>query len=199
MTPDIEGEIADLRASNTRLRAEVESLIGFIDTLQALVAALDRTPEDSTMMGALAISLQHALEVLDAEHGALLVHDEDSDELVAVLSFGGDATADWTRSPAHAGLAGWVLERRKPVIANDASADDRFDAAVDRPPGLDSQSLLVVPMIGQDRAMGVLRIANKRNHGIFHEDDQALVILMARFAGELLLRMALRHGGQEPG
>lgn len=186
-------EIERLRARNAGLRTEVEALREFMDALQALVEALDHPPADEEVMRALATGLHTALTVLDAEHGALLVLDEDSDELVAVLSAGAGDAEPWRRSPAGAGVAGWALRRREPVIANDAAADERFDAEADRPAGRAAHSLLVVPAIGGERAMGVFAIADKRGHGLFGDDDQVLVSLMGRFAGELLVRMQQRH------
>jgi len=193
MNTDIADEIARLRSQNSQLRAEVDAMKAFLDTLQGLVEALDHTPQDEEVMAALASSLQGAVSVLGAAHGALLVLDEDSDELVTVLGVGAGQEAAWSRSQASVGLAGWVLQHGEAVIANDAPADERFDAGADQAPGLDTTSLLAVPMPGKDKVMGVLRIANTGAQGIFNDNDQVLISLMGRFAGELLARMALRH------
>lgn len=193
MSTEIADEIGQLRSYNAELRADVDALKVFLDTLQGLLDALHPTPQDEEVMAALASSLEGAVSVLGAAHGALLVLDEDSDELVTVLGIGAGPDAAWSRSHASAGLAGWVLQHQEAVIANDAPADERFDAEADQPPNLDTTSLLAVPMLGKGKAMGVLRIANEGTQDLFDEDDQVLISLLARFAGELLLRMALRH------
>lgn len=197
MSAAVTDSIDQIRARNDELRGEVTALRDFLDTLQALVETLDRPREDSEIMAALSASLEGVLTVLDAAHGELLVHDEERDELVLVFAHGDARVETWQTAPAGDGMLGWVLRRGEAIIANEAPSDERFDASVDQPAGLTAETLLLVPVIGRDKTMGVVRIVNKRDNGLFDEDAQTLVSLMGRFAGELLAGMADRHGGDD--
>ena len=185
-------EALRLRARNEQIRSEVDRLRRFVDSLQGLVRVMDTPQGDEAVMAALSTTLAQALETVDAVCGSLLVLDEDSAELVFVLVEGEVPAGQlaWHRIPCDAGLAGWVMAHREAIIANDARADDRFYPEVDEALGFVTESLLAVPVIGQDRVLGVLEVVNKREHGMFDEDDQTLLVLMSRFAGELLHRMS---------
>lgn len=197
MNAPADDSIEQIRARNEELRGEVTTLHEFLDTLQALVEALDRPRDDSEIMAALSASLEGVLTVLDAVHGELLVLDEEHDELVLVFAHGDSQVETWRSAPAGDGMLGWVLRRGEALIANEAPADERFDVTVDQPLGLIAETLLVVPIIGRDRTLGILRIVNKRGNRLFDEDAQTLVSLIGRFAGELLAGMAARHAGTD--
>lgn len=190
--------IEQVRARNEALRGEVTILREYVDTLQSLVEALDRPPEDGEIMAALSASLACVLQVLGGVHGELLVHDEERDELVLVFAHGDARVESWQSAPADQGMLGWVLRRNEAIIANDAPSDERFRAAVDQPEGLVAETLLLVPVVGRDRTIGVLRIVNRHDRGLFDDDAQTLVSLLGRFAGELLAGMADRHAAGSP-
>jgi hypothetical protein len=42
-------------------------------------------------------------------------------------------------------------------------------------------------------------VLNKRDHGMFTDDDQTLMSLMSRFAGQLLHRMSAGRSADPPG
>ncbi len=73
-----------------------------------------------------------------------------------------------------AGIAGWVAENREPVIINDAYADRRFYSRVDNRSGFHTNSMICIPLMVDDRVIGVLQAINKRD-GIFHENDLRLL------------------------
>jgi GAF domain-containing protein len=192
VSADVREDIGALRERNARIREQVRRLRDFVDSLQTLVEALDQAREDERIMEALSRSLASALSATDAVVGMLLVLDEDSDELVSVLVHGprGSEAGAWRRTAADAGFAGWALRHRQPLIANAARSDERFRESLDDEAGVAVESVLAVPVLAQDRALGVCQLVNKRAHGMFGEDDQTLVALMCRFAGELLHRMS---------
>ena len=191
-------DVAELRARNEAIRTEIDRLRSFIDTLQSLVQAIDADYGNDQVMAALSDSLQRALDTMDALCGSLLVLDEDTGELVFVL-VAGEVPAErlrWQRIPAGSGIAGWVARHREPVIANDVRRDERFYPTVDETVGFDTESVLAVPVLARGKALGVLEVLNKGHHGMFSEDDQTLLSLMSRFAGELLHRMSERETGR---
>ncbi len=195
MIADPGARIAELRAGNARLRDDVSRLRLFVDSLQEMVAVLDAPSGDEQVTAALAEALARAVDAVQCESGALLVLDEDSEELVFV-HVEGDAAAGrlaWQRVPASAGITGWALRHCEAIIVNDARAHERFDVRVDDLGGRVTHSVLAVPVTSGDRAIGLYDMRNKRGRAEFDEDDQAVVALMGRFAGELLQRMAERQ------
>ncbi|NJN53586.1 MAG: GAF domain-containing protein [Anaerolineae bacterium] len=72
------------------------------------------------------------------------------------------------------GIAGWVSEKRQPVIINDVYADNRFFARFDRQSGFHTDSMICIPLQVEDRVIGVLQAINKVG-GEFMENDLRLL------------------------
>ena len=184
----IHDEIAQLASENAALREEILRLRRFIDSMQNLMEAVEQPLPEAELMELLHGVLRNALQTIGASDGSLLVLDEDSNELVFVITHGDIANEQlsWRRLPRREGIAGWVASNRRATIVNDAQADDRFYPAMDRDLGFKTQSVLAAPFIGGGRVLGVIEILNKRNGKLFSVGDQTLLTLMCRFAGELL-------------
>src|SRR5438093_92740 len=56
------------------------------------------------------------------------------------------------------GVAGWVATQRKSALIENAQTDERFNRAVDVITGIRTRSLLCVPIVRQDRALGVVEL-----------------------------------------
>jgi PAS domain S-box-containing protein len=68
------------------------------------------------------------------------------------------------------GVAGWSALNRKAVALENAQTDDRFNRATDVMTGIKTKTLLCVPIIRQDKVVGLLELIN-RVDGIFRETD----------------------------
>ena len=185
MTDAVHERIAVLRTRNEQIRTEVAGVREYLDSLQALHEALDQGRDNQRVLGALANSLEHALAPTGASSALLLVLDEDSEELVSVLVHGLDDAAQrtWRRLPASTGFAGWVMRHARAIIANDARSDERHCERMEHELGVAVQSLLAVPVIGRDRVLGLFMFLNKRDQGMFGDDDQTLIAIMSRLPG----------------
>lgn len=178
----------NLEDENIRLRNEILALRQFIDSMQNLVDALENPRPDFEIMDLLSEVLKNALETINAKDGSLLVLDEDTQELVFVVSHG-DLPSDklhWRRIPPGEGIGGWVAQNRKAVIVNDVQSDERFYSELDRELHFQTKSMLAAPIIGGGQTLGVIEVLNKRDGKLFNTDDQTLLTLMCRFSGELL-------------
>ncbi len=181
-------EAAQIEAENAALREEILSLRQFIDSMQNLMEAVEQPLPEAELMELLSEVLNNALQTISASEGSLLVLDEDSNELVFVITHGKSAEEQlaWQRLPPGEGIAGWVAKNRRATIVNDAQADDRFYPAMDRALGFKTQSVLAAPIIGGGRVLGVIEMLNKKDDKLFSVGDQTLLTLMCRFSGELL-------------
>jgi signal transduction histidine kinase/putative methionine-R-sulfoxide reductase with GAF domain len=98
------------------------------------------------------------------------------------------------------GLIGWSMSEGEVVIAADAPNDPRTDAEFDDLVGFHSQTALIVPLEGEDRAtMGAIALYNKRDHhGGFSGEDRALLELIAANASTAIrLQMAREQHERE--
>ncbi len=185
---DTRDEVLKLERENDRLRHEILALRQFIDSMQNLVAALENPRQEFEIMDLLSEVLKNALETISAKDGSLLVLDEDTRELVFVVTHG-DLPADdlvWRRLPPGTGIGGWVAENQRSVIVNDVQSDERFYPVIDEEFGFKTRSMLAAPVIGGGQVLGVIEVLNKQDGRLFNHDDQRLLTLMCRFSGELL-------------
>ena len=82
------------------------------------------------------------------------------------------------------GLIGWSMANGEVVIAADAPNDQRTDTAFDELVGFHSQTALIVPLEGEDRAtMGAIALYNKRDGAVRSSEARARTA-DAGFSGE---------------
>ena len=176
---------------NRMLRNENEQLRHFIASLKRLMDAVDRRASLDTVEDTVEILegiVCDAMDVINAKDASLLVKDDDTDQLTFVISKG-DVPADelfGKRIPAGQGIAGWVVENRQPLVVEKAQMDERFFGGVDKKLEFKTRNILAAPIIGGDRVLGVLEVLNKDLGMNFTEDDEERLMILCRFAGELL-------------
>ncbi len=76
------------------------------------------------------------------------------------------------------GISGHVFQMREPVLIQNVSFDERFNSVVggDR---YRNQSLLSVPILYRDKALGVININNKRSGEAFDAQDESLLMAIS--------------------
>lgn len=110
--------------------------------------------------------LQSTVEVARAIFGAkaasVFLLDEDADELV-FEAVAGEGAGDLIgmRFPAGTGIAGWVLTTRQPLVVDDLSADTRFSQSAAESTGYVPRSMMSVPLLVEERALGVLSVLDR--------------------------------------
>lgn len=75
-------------------------------------------------------------------------------------------------------LAGWVAINREPVIVQDVRQDNRWFTDVAEKIDFFTRSIIAVPMITQDKLIGVLEVLNKFE-GTFDIQDQEYLSILA--------------------
>src|SRR5690606_6052394 len=120
--------------------------------------------------------LNSATEVVEAQGASLfLVNREKESELIVVAAVGHRADElIGLRVPMGEGLAGWVAREAQSQLVTNLAEDPRFYRAVDQQTGMNTQSLIAVPLVDGDQVIGVLEVVNKLNNGVFDEDDMRL-------------------------
>ena len=98
--------------------------------------------------------------------------DEETQELVFQVATGekGEAIRE-VRLPLGRGIAGWVAQAREPLLVPDAYEDSRFNPEADKRSGFRTRSVLCVPLMIQDRILGVVQVLNNKNKESFEQRD----------------------------
>lgn len=193
-------EVARLKQENEELRDEVSTLQRYVDAVQTLLETVDSLDPAAEVMSLLDRMLYNALTMVNGQEGSLLVVDEETNELVFVLTRGDrQHLLQGRRMPIDKGIAGWVALYQQPQIVNNPAADDRFYAGIDQAVQSRTQSILAVPILGGGRLLGVMELINKRDSRPFNSTDQALVVLLCRFAGHVLDQMLQQDQADDAG
>ena len=131
--------------------------------------------------------LQSVVEVARAIFGAkassVFLLDERTDELVfeAVAGEGAD-TLIGQRFPSSQGVAGWVLVTRQPLIIEDVAQDPRFAKEVAESTGYVPKGLMAVPLLHEERSLGVLEVLDRPQRSQFSLVEMDLLGLFANQA-----------------
>ncbi len=145
----------------------------FHEVSQALIATFD---VNKLLLNAMSLTTK----LVDAGAASILLVDKDENQLVFKVSHG--ARSEMLRQqriPITEGIAGWVVRNARPVIANDARADNRFSHRVDVRTGFLTQSIAAVPLKTKNGVVGVLEVLNKYSDRGFAQSDIQLMSFIA--------------------
>jgi GAF domain-containing protein len=124
-----------------------------------------------------------AVHVLRAAAGALLLVDEETDELVFEVAVGGQAeTVKTLRVPLGHGVAGLVAMTGQPMAVTDAQTDAVAAQDIAEQVGYRPSSILCVPLFYGDRILGVLELLDKADGSSFTPPDTEALGLFANQA-----------------
>jgi GAF domain-containing protein len=140
--------------------------------------------------------LQAIVEVARAIFGAraasIMLLDEATDELVFEAVTGeGEDTLVGRRIPSDTGIAGWVAASGQPLVVEDVADDPRFARDEARKTGYVPKGLMAVPLLREDRVLGVLNVLDRPERRRFSVAEMDLLGLFANQAAvalELLLQ-----------
>ncbi len=126
------------------------------------------------------VLLPRIREILGADTCAVLLLDEDTQELVARAAVGIEEEVEQAvRIPLGRGFAGRVATERRPVILDDVDQADIFNPILRRK-GI--KSMLGVPLIAHSKAIGVLHVGTLVHHRFGPDDSELLQLVAERVA-----------------
>jgi GAF domain-containing protein len=164
------------------------------DRLRAAVAAGALGAEDSYRALLQAI-VEVARAIFGAKASSVFLHDEAADELVfeAVAGEGADELVG-RRFPSSTGIAGWVLVTRQPLVVEELAQDPRFAREAAESTGFVPKGLMAVPLLHEDRALGVLEVLDRPQQAAF---SLAEMELLGLFANEAAIALDLLRKARE--
>jgi signal transduction histidine kinase len=122
--------------------------------------------------------VEAAQELTDSEAASLLLYDAASDQLYFEAASNIPLAGLGQAIPARDSIAGWIFERREPLMVEDVLHDPRFFREVDLLTRFQTHSILGVPLTTKDKTLGVIEAVNKRS-GVFDEQDLRLLVTLA--------------------
>src|SRR5205823_6884529 len=135
--------------------------------------------------------LQAIVEVARAIFGAraasIMLLDEGAGELVFEAVTGeGEDTLVGRRIPSETGIAGWVAQSGQPLVVEDVAADPRFAVDEARRTGYVPKGLMTVPLVRNERVLGVLNVLDRPERRRFSVAEMDLLGLFANQAAVAL-------------
>ncbi|HKK27303.1 MAG TPA: sensor domain-containing diguanylate cyclase [Gemmatimonadota bacterium] len=119
--------------------------------------------------------LVQARDLIDFEHGALMLRDPRTGELSVARAYGYGRRREEILSLVLGrgeGISGWAAEHRTAVRVGDVGSDDRYV------PGLETaRSNLAVPLLLGSEVVGVVNVESEREHAFTVEDEELLTAL----------------------
>lgn len=126
-------------------------------------------------------------EFLKVELCSIMLFDEKNKELMLKVAKGLDKELiNTVRVKLGQGIAGWVAEKKKPLIIPDITKDKRF--APRAPSRYYTNSLMSLPLIVETELCGVLNVNNKISREVFTKEDlQKGMVLLPYVSGAIKL------------
>jgi GAF domain-containing protein len=160
--------------SDEELRAAVAAgVLGVEESFQALLQSV----------------VEVARAIFRAQASSIFLLDEQTDELVfeAVAGEGAD-TLRGRRFPSSTGVAGWVLVARQPLVIENVGEDPRFAREAAESTGYVPKGLMAVPLLHEERALGVLEVLDRPQDARF---SLAEIELLGLFANQAAIALDL--------
>jgi GAF domain-containing protein len=150
--------------------------------LRAAVAAGVLGAEEQ-YRGLLRSIVEVARAIFGAKASSIFLLDEEANELVfAAVAGEGEERLIGTRIPASTGIAGWVASSRQPLVLEDVQDDPRFARDVAEATGYVPKGLMAVPLLHEERVLGVLQVLDRPQRSRFTLHEMELLGLFANQA-----------------
>jgi type II secretory ATPase GspE/PulE/Tfp pilus assembly ATPase PilB-like protein/GAF domain-containing protein len=130
---------------------------------------------------------ENILDLFSADVITIYAIDSEKNEIVS--KFNSNNIINEIRVPISSkSIAGWVAQEKRPInIADVYKKEDlkkynpeiTFDSSWDKKSGLRTKSMLVYPLVHNDKIMGVLQLINKKYGERFTKFDQKNILIIA--------------------
>lgn len=117
-----------------------------------------------------------ARDITEAQAASILLYDSAAAQLYFSVATNMDPNMRGIIVPMDS-IAGWILKNKKPVRIADVAKDTRHFNKVAKKLSFDTHSLIGVPLITNEKVIGVLEVINKEN-GEFNETDEDLLTVI---------------------
>ena len=117
-------------------------------------------------------AMEAATSLLDAEVGSLLLVDQATNELFFEVALGEKGQQlKQVRLRMGEGIAGWVAANDQAALVNDVANDPRYFKKAQHITQFVTRNMVCVPVRSRGRVIGVLQAINKKDAGLFTDQD----------------------------
>jgi diguanylate cyclase (GGDEF)-like protein len=121
--------------------------------------------------------------LLKIESWSLMLIDEETDELYFEISIEEDnGIVKNLRFNKNEGIAGWVMKEKEILIISDVIKDERFTGHVDRKTDFTTKSIVAVPLLFREEAIGVIELINLEDINAIDDTKLTILSILADFA-----------------
>jgi signal transduction histidine kinase len=154
--------------------------LGKLQRMERLLE-LSRTLSSTLELAPLLQSIvEAALELTHSEGASILLYDETSGELrFEAVPEAQQSTLDRVSVPLDGSIAGWIFTHARPMVLHEARQDPRVFRQVDETINFETRSLLGVPLLIKQEAIGVIEAVNKREQDHYTEEDLSVLETLA--------------------
>lgn len=162
-----------------RLEKDAVSLLEAI----ALRAEAGRRVHGESARAVLRSIVEATVALFDAEAASIALYDAASDRLVFEVAAGeqGQGVIGLSIAPDQ-GIAGYVFRTGQALALSDVEHDSRFGRAVAEQTAYLPRSIVAVPLVSDERTIGVLEVLDKRGATTFSLRDIELAAIFAQQA-----------------
>ena len=184
---------AAMAIQNVELRIRLKNRILDITNLGMLTTEVGETRELNELFH---LILNKSTEIVKAEQASLMILDEASRELTIKACKGmPENVIRNLHIKVGEGIAGRVVEKGEPLLVEDIEKDLRVKRK--KKMKYKTKSFISIPLIMNDRPIGVLNISDKITGEIFNEDDLKIVRIFASQVAIALERTQLYQRSKE--
>jgi GAF domain-containing protein len=152
------------------------------DRLHAAVAAGVLASEEQ-FAALLRSIVEVARAIFRARASSIFLLDDENDELVfAAVANPDEQSLLGMRMPSSQGIAGWVVSSRTPLVIDDLENDPRHARDVAERTGYVPKGLMAVPLLNEERVLGVLQVLDRPQNSRFSLQEMELLGLFANQA-----------------
>ena len=126
-------------------------------------------------------AMKAAEEFMEAEASSVYELDTEKGDIIVRMARGEKGGFIQSRRLKFGeGIAGWVIQSGKPMIAEDVHKEPRFSDRFDRETGFTTRSLMCVPLTVRGKTIGAIQVINKKNGSPFTKEDSELLTALAQ-------------------
>jgi signal transduction histidine kinase len=162
------------------MNQRVRNLERLLEVTRNLSASLDFEPFLQSLV-------MVACELTSSEAASILRYDSANDQLhfLAAPHFQRDVLRT-VFVPLEGSAAGWTFRHARPLFVQEAARDKRHFKEVDKLTGVQTRSLLAVPLIFRGRTIGVIEALNKTGGSHYTEEDVTILETLASMASQAI-------------
>jgi sigma-B regulation protein RsbU (phosphoserine phosphatase) len=168
--------IEQLREENNRLRQAIDELSILNDLARSISAQKDSEDIMHTIV-------RRSIRAVAAEQGVITLVQEDNSDSIKTLIRSMVSTLGQEKYHFNQELLGWMYLNKKPLLINDPENDTRFRNLSEE---LNFRTLIAVPLLVKSRLTGILTLYDRKDKGVFTEDNARLLAIIAGQSAQIV-------------